>query len=233
MAQIVMMNGLMTAFQPAPQLPSPPSSSQASALHPPQAMMPACMQPISSKPLSPAQSPAPASALLSMPTPLTPRDIPAQVLPPLPAPLVHSNLVDIDAKLAAVEKEQQGRQPGQSLDSALAKHRKALVAKEKAEAALQKAKQAVIDAIEHPQQADLTLQAAAAHVEAVRQAVAPEASIPKPPPPPCNKIATAVTLKLSAALANARANQATLTDSQVIDLPKGPFRTKNTTTIAK
>ena len=60
----------------------------------------------------------------------------------------HSNLAEIDAKLSALEKEQQGRKPGQSLDSALANHRKAVAAKEKAEAALQRAKQAVLEAQE-------------------------------------------------------------------------------------
>ena len=130
----------------------------------------------------------------------------------------HSNLTEIDAKLLALEKEQQGRNPGQSLDSALAKHRRAATAKEKAEATLQRAKQAVIEAQEQLQQADAALVAASAHAEAVRHAVAPQASMPTSPPPPCNKIATDVALKISAALATANANQAPLTDTQVIGL---------------
>ena len=48
--------------------------------------------------------------------------------------------------------------------------------------------------------------------------MAPEAPMPTSPPPPCNKIATAVALKISVALATANANQAPLTDTRVIGL---------------
>ena len=153
-----------------------------------------------------------------------------------------SNLSELDNKMAAVEREQQGRNPGQSLDSALAKQRKATTARDRAEAHLKKMQQAVVEATEQLQAADQALQSAIAHVEEVRKTVAPEPPMAKPPsPPPCTQVAVAVAQKLSHALAHATAQHAQLTDSQVAELvaeelqpiwpvvPKGVKRTAETT----